>query len=178
MADKLILVDGKDKIIGYGEKEKCHDGDGKLHRAFSIFLFNSNGQMLIQKRALDKRLWGGYWTNSVCSHPRKGETYKRAAERRLKEELGISTKLKPLFKFKYQARFGDAGSEHEMDRVFVGVSDKKIRANPDEISEWKFVDTKRLLKDAKARPNKYTPWFKIALERVVDSQKRAAAKKF
>lgn len=170
LEDLLILVDENDNVIGHEEKEKCHDGEGKLHRAFSIFIFNSKGEMLIQRRAPGKRLWGGYWTNSCCSHPRKGEEYAEAANRRLQEELGFTAGLKPLFKFKYTAKFGDAGSENEMDTVFVGTYDGEVRVNTDEVAEWKFVDVDELKADIEKNPDRYTPWFKISLERVLEAQ--------
>ena len=97
----LILVDSDDQEIGYLDKESCHNGDGKLHRAFSVFIFNSDGKLLLQQRKSSKRLWGGYWANTCCSHPRKGETVDGASQRRLLEEVGLVSKLKWLFKFEY-----------------------------------------------------------------------------
>jgi isopentenyl-diphosphate delta-isomerase len=169
--DLLILVDSEDNVLGYEEKEACHDGGGKLHRAFSIFIYNSNGEMLIHKRAPGKMLWGGFWTNSCCSHPRKGEEYLEAAHRRLVEELGFDTELKPLFKFQYQAKFDESGSENELDQVFVGTYDGAVKPNPDEIAEYKFILPQDLLKDIEENPDKYTPWFKLSLGRVIEAHK-------
>ena len=107
--EKLILVDENDNAIGYENKDVCHNGAGILHRAFSIFIFNSNNELLLQQRHTDKRLWGAFWSNSCCSHPRKGESYPQATVRRLKEELGLDTKLRYLYRFQYQASFGDKG---------------------------------------------------------------------
>ena len=119
MEDTLILVDENDKEIGYLPKEKCHDGNGKLHRAFSMYVFNGN-KLLIQKRSNKKRLWPGFWSNSCCSHPRKGEDIFDAVKRRLKEELGIECEPKLLFKFVYNASYEGEGSENEYLYVFSG----------------------------------------------------------
>ncbi|MFH1225129.1 MAG: isopentenyl-diphosphate Delta-isomerase [Candidatus Diapherotrites archaeon] len=170
MAEKkemVTLVDKSDNIIGYEDKGKAHDGRGKLHRAFSVFIFNGNGEMLIQKRAEGKRLWPGYWANACCSHPKEGEGYAEAAEKRLKDELGFTTRLRPLFKFQYRAAYGDRGSESEMDQVFSGTYDGKVDANPGEVAEWKFVDVTELQKDVKRNPDKYAPWFREALGKVI-----------
>ncbi|HLP44763.1 MAG TPA: isopentenyl-diphosphate delta-isomerase, partial [Candidatus Kapabacteria bacterium] len=108
-ADTLILVDGKDNIVGYLDKGGCHEGEGVLHRAFSIFIFNSRGQLLLQRRSAAKPLWPLFLSNSVCSHPRRGESYEEATHRRLKEELGIETRVFFLFKFEYRASYGVIG---------------------------------------------------------------------
>ena len=121
--EELILVDRADNEIGFISKADAHDGAGVLHRAFSLFLFNDAGELLLQQRAPGKRLWGGYWSNSCCSHPRWGEDIDAAAHRRLGEELGIRATLRPLFKFQYQAHFGERGSEHELCTVYVGSAD-------------------------------------------------------
>jgi isopentenyl-diphosphate delta-isomerase len=162
----LILVDARDNVIGYENRGKCHEVEGLLHRAFSIFIFNDEKQLLVQKRSTEKVLWALHWSNSVCSHPRKGEGYEEAAVRRLNEELGFETSLRLLFKFQYQARFGNIGSENEMCCVYIGKSDGIVRANPSEVAEWKYVDIEKLNKDILARPHLYTPWFKMELERI------------
>ena len=120
--EMLILVDEKDNITGYKNKLECHEGEGILHRAFSIFIFNDAGELLLQKRSAQKHLWPNYWSNSCCSHPRKGEELENATQRRLAEELGISTPLKHLFTFQYYAPYKNIGSEREMCAVFIGKS--------------------------------------------------------
>jgi isopentenyl-diphosphate delta-isomerase len=164
--DMLIVVDRDDNILGYESKEKCHQGDGILHRAFSIFIFNRNKELLIQKRSGLKLLWPLYWSNSVCSHPRKDESDLAAAHRRLKEEIGIDVPLRFLFKFRYRATFKDIGSENELCSVYMGMSDKPIHANPEEIAEWKYVGIEELDKDIAEHPEVYTPWFKIEWQRI------------
>ena len=115
--EELILVDRDDREIGFASKANAHDGDGVLHRAFSLFLFDDDGRLLLQQRAPDKRLWGGYWSNSCCSHPRRGESLEVATRRRLRDELNFETELEHVYWFCYQASFGDAGSEHELCHV-------------------------------------------------------------
>lgn len=171
MSDKLILVDSKDNILGYETKENCHKGEGKLHRAFSVFIINNKNQLLIQKRSKLKKLWHGYWANSCCSHPREDEQdMLKCAEKRLAEELGFTCKLKPLFKFKYQAKFKDVGSENELDNVLLGNYDKEVKPNPEEVEEYKWVDLKRLEQDRKANHKAYTPWFLIAFKKILDGK--------
>lgn len=157
----LIRVDENDKVLGYETKYKCHQDKGLLHRAFSIFIFNPEKQLLIQKRSSHKPLWPLYWSNSVCSHPRKGETENNAVQRRLIEEIGILTPLQFLFKFQYQATFNQMGSENELCSVYIGITDSPIKANPAEIAEWKYINQDELTKDMKDYPEKYTPWFQI-----------------
>lgn len=164
--DLLILVDGDDNILGYETKEKCHQGEGLLHRAFSIFIFNRNKELLIQKRSGLKPLWPLYWSNSVCSHPRKGESDLEAAHRRLKEEINIDVPLRFLFRFQYQASFKEVGSENELCSVYIGITEAPIRANPEEIAEWKYIDLEELDRDMEAHPDVYTPWFKIEWQRI------------
>ncbi len=167
MPDQLILVDSSDKEIGYEEKEKCHYGRPKLHRAFSIFLFNNRGEMLITKRSNKKKTWPLHWSNACCSHPRKGEDTGAAASRRIKEELGISVPLNFLFKFEYDAQYDKEWGEHELDWVFVGKYSGTIKPNKDEIDDWKFVSANELLKDMEKNPGIYTPWFKMVAEKVI-----------
>ena len=170
--DLLILVDKGDNILGYEEKEKCHLGKGMLHRAFSIFIFNSSGQLLLQERSAAKPLWPLFWSNSVCSHPRKGEDYMEAAQRRLKEEIGLETPLRSLFKFQYQAPFKTIGSENELCVVFIGKSDEPVEINPQEIAEYRYVGLEELEKDLRTRPNIYTPWFKMEWQRIRQNLKK------
>jgi isopentenyl-diphosphate delta-isomerase len=169
-SEKLILVDSGDRAVGSLSKAECHDGDGVLHRAFSIFVFNDAGELLLQRRSADKRLWPLYWSNSCCSHPRLGESMEEATQRRLAEELGMSSDLRPLFAFEYHARFGDLGSEHELCHVFAGTSDDPVRANATEIAEWRWITPERLDHEMRTRPEIFTPWFALEWPRVRDLQ--------
>jgi isopentenyl-diphosphate delta-isomerase len=166
--DLLIVVDERDNVVGHKSKRECHDGHGVLHRAFSVFVFNSHGEVLLQKRSANKRLWGGYWSNSCCSHPRQGEDIPTAAVRRLREELGLEAKLTTLYKFTYHARFGDAGSEHELCSVLVGKSDALPDPHPEEIAQLDWVSPERLDRELLTHPEEYTPWFKMEWSRLRD----------
>ena len=159
--EPLIMVDENDTVLGYKTKAECHEGDGILHRAFSVFIFNSKKELLIQKRSEQKLLWPLYWSNSCCSHPRKGETTDEAALRRVQEELGITTQLHYLYKFQYQASFKDLGSENELCSVYIGISDDGIHVNPHEIAQWKFVNLTDLEIAIQNNQDVYTPWFKM-----------------
>jgi len=159
--EMLILVNSKDEEIGWEDKVTCHMGNGILHRAFSIFIFNDRNELLLQQRSDQKLLWPMFWSNSCCSHPRKGENIESAAQRRLKEELGINTKLKFLYKFQYQATFDDIGSENELCSVFVGKSNGPVQVNRNEIVEWKFIPIETLDRELAKNPGLYTPWFKM-----------------
>ena len=120
-SEALILVDEADREVGHLSKAQCHDGQGVLHRAFSLLIFNGEGELLLQQRAASKRLWPLYWSNSCCSHPRRAESMETAIHRRLHEELGLRCPLQFLFKFQYQAQFESAGSEQELcSEVFIG----------------------------------------------------------
>jgi isopentenyl-diphosphate delta-isomerase len=167
MADELILVDRNDNELGSEDKMEAHE-KGKLHRAFSIFVFNSKGEMLLQQRAMTKYHCGGLWTNACCSHPNPGEKTINAAHRRLKEEMGFDCELKEVFSFIYKAVLDHGLTEHEYDHFFIGFCDKKITPNKTEACGYKFVKTDELLKAIKKNPEKYTPWFKIALPKVID----------
>ena len=160
-SDLLILVNEKDEELGSADKGSCHDGDGVLHRAFSVLIFNSKGELLLQKRAAGKRLWGGFWSNSCCSHPRTGESMDYASERRLWEELGLRTELTFLYKFQYHAYFEDKGAEHELCWVYVGVCDNEPSTNANEISEWRYIKPEQLEQELQDQPQAYTPWFKM-----------------
>ena len=159
--EELILVDENDNVIGYKDKESCHNGQGILHRAFSIFIFNSRNELLLQRRSKHKRLWPLFWSNSCCGHPRKGETCIVAVKRRLKEELGIETELEYLFKFRYQAVFENIGSENELCSVYIGKSDELPNINKEEIKEWRYISIEKLNKELEEHPEHYTPWFKL-----------------
>jgi isopentenyl-diphosphate delta-isomerase len=167
-SENLILVDQQDRDIGTLDKAACHDGEGRLHRAFSLFIFNSAGELLLQQRSSEKRLWGGYWSNSCCSHPREGEDMAEATGRRLLQELGITCPLHFLYKFEYQASFGDEGSEHELCSVYLGRSDEQVVANRNEIEDWRFVHPQQLEKEMAEQPERFTPWFKMEWQKVRD----------
>lgn len=157
--DQLILVDEEDKVLGHESKARCHDGEGIRHRAFSVFLFNPEGQVLIHKRAKGKRLWGDYWSNSCCSHPRRGESIAEAAKRRVQEELGVDTTPRELYKFEYQAQFGDAGSEWELCSVLIGASSKKLTPDPEEVAEHEWMPPNEVDAMIENKTRRLTPWF-------------------
>jgi len=163
-AEELILVDADDKETGYLSKAEAHDGAGILHRAFSVFLFNDDGELLLQQRAESKRLWGGYWSNSCCSHPRRGESMEVATRRRLRDELNVDAELEFVYKFCYEASFGDAGSENELCHVYLGRAKGEVRENDHEIAATRFVDAASLAAEMKASPDMFTPWFKLEWE--------------
>ena len=163
-AEELILVDEDDREQGHMSKAACHDGAGILHRAFSAFLFNADGEMLLQRRADSKRLWPGYWSNSCCSHPRRGESMELATVRRLHEELNLAADLSFAYKFIYQAPFGEFGSEHELCHVFLGRIDGDVRANAEEIAAIRFVGAGALNEELSEYPERFTPWFKLEWE--------------
>lgn len=164
----LILVDENDNEIGYESKDKCHQGKGILHRAFSIFLFNDKLELLFQKRSDDKLLWGGYWSNTVCSHPRKGETIEIATKRRLNDEMGVDADLKFLFKFQYQAKFKSIGSEHELCYVYIGKHNGPYHPNPNEIKDLMFIPFDKIEEELQRNGKFYTPWFKIEYQRILE----------
>ena len=160
-AEQLILVDEDDTEQGFLSKAACHDGTGVLHRAFSAFLFNAAGELLLQQRADSKRLWPGYWSNSCCSHPRCNETMTTATERRLAEELNLAADLEFVYKFRYQATYGDLGAEHELCHVFLGRVGDDVRPNEEEISAVRFVSAEALDAELSQYPERFTPWFKL-----------------
>jgi len=166
-AERLILVDASDEPCGYATKAECHDGDGRLHRAFSLFIVDGQGRVLMQKRSAAKRLWPMYWSNSCCSHPREGETMEMATRRRLAEELGMSCTFKYLFKFRYQERYLEEGSEHEFCWVYLGCSDDPVRCNRNEIDAWAFVEPAELDRLLEEDPQRFTPWFRMEWRRIM-----------
>ena len=170
--DLLILVDESDEELGFKSKSECHQGNGKLHRAFSVFIFNPSGELLIQKRSRDKALWDLHWSNSCCSHPQKHEQMELAVKRRLKEELGIECPVHYLYKFTYHAKYKDLGSEHELCHVYVGLFDGEIKANPEEIDDWKFIKPDDLQQRIRNSKEDYTPWMKIEWEMLTASYKK------
>lgn len=158
----LIVVDEKDRPIGSMSKRDCHDGQGILHRAFSVFLFDQNDRLLIQQRAAGKRLWPLYWANSCCSHPRVGETLAAATRRRLREELGASARLEFVYRFRYQAPYGELGAEHELCSVYVGrLATERLQPNPEELADWRFAGVDAVDQLMAERPNRVAPWFRM-----------------
>jgi isopentenyl-diphosphate Delta-isomerase len=167
--EHVILVDEDDSAIGTMEKMEAHR-KGLLHRAFSILLFNSKGELLIQKRAASKYHSGGLWTNTCCSHPLPGESLPLATSRRLKYEMGIVLQPDFAYKFIYKAKLDKDIIEHEMDYVFTGTYNGKPEVNPQEVEDWKFINMKVLKADVQAYPEKYTIWFRVILNRPEISQ--------
>ncbi len=167
-SERLILVDRDDNVVGHASKGEAHDSDGTLHRAFSIFIFNPRGELLLHQRSDQKRLWPGFWTNSCCSHPREGESYAYATARRLREELALEAELTFLYRFAYQARYSEAGSEHELCSVYVGHIDDEgaVDVNPNEIAEWKWVSPEEVDRLLREEPDRLTPWFKMEWETI------------
>jgi isopentenyl-diphosphate delta-isomerase len=166
-SDALILVDAADHHVGSLSKALCHVGRGILHRAFSLLIFNAQGELLIQQRAPSKRLWPLYWSNSCCSHPRAGETMEMATQRRLQEELGLTCPLAFLFKFEYHAQFDATGAEHELCSVFVGRCTDAVRVNSDEILAWRWISPEGLQRELTTHgPTKFTPWFIMEWQRI------------
>lgn len=171
--EKLILVDKSDNEIGNLSKEACHEGEGQLHRAFSLFIFNDAGEVLLQQRSEQKRLWPMYWSNACCSHPRRGEDMETAVNRRLRQELGMSSRLQFLFKFIYQAQYDETGSEHELCWVYLGRSNDPVVGNANEIANWRFVPVETLNSELSARPEAFTPWMKLEWQRIQEDHHEA-----
>lgn len=166
--EKVILVDSSDHDIGTMEKMQAHR-EGKLHRAISVFIFNSDGEWLLQKRAEEKYHSAGLWTNACCSHPRAGEDTATAASRRLLEEMGLVCELKFLFSFQYRATVGAGLIEHEFDHVFIGRTDNLPSLDLGEASECKYFTTEEIERMLEQNPEGFTKWFKIIFERVMHS---------
>jgi len=169
--EKVILVDENDNETGIEEKIKAHK-DGKLHRAFSIFVFNSKGELLLQKRAKEKYHSGGLWSNTCCGHPRPDESLETAVHRRLKEEMGFDCSLTHLDStcFIYKTKINDL-FENEYDHIFIGKSDQDPLPNSKEVDEYKWINQKELEEDILANPDKYTYWFIASLKNVLKSIK-------
>ena len=163
MADLINLVDSSGRRIGSIEKLRAHQ-EGKLHEAFSIFVFNKGRELLLQKRNENKYHSGGLWTNTCCSHAALGEPLEEAIHRRLKEEMGFDCELKELFPITYTAHFANGLTENEFDHVFVGSSDAVPEPNPEEASDFKWMKTGDLIADANAHPEDYTEWLKVILK--------------
>ena len=166
METKVILVNENDNQIGEMEKLEAHK-KGLLHRAFSVFIFNSKGELLLQKRAKGKYHSGGLLTNTCCSHPVPNEDTKKGAERRLKEETGINASLKEVHKFIYKKKFENGLTEYEYDHVFFGKSDTKPILKKEEAEDYKYISIEELKKDIKKNPNDYTYWLKNSFKDII-----------
>lgn len=167
MIEEVILVDTEDREIGVMEKMEAHR-KGLLHRAFSVFLFNSKGDMLLQKRAAEKYHSPGLWTNACCSHPRPGESIEMAAARRLQEELNISVPIAKKFHFTYRAEFENGLTEHEFDHVFFGNYDGRIDFNKEEVSDYCYMSLEQVQQSIQLKPSKFTEWFRIAMPQIIE----------
>jgi isopentenyl-diphosphate Delta-isomerase len=164
MAEEIILVDENDSETGAGEKMRVHE-EGLLHRAFSVMIFNSYGEVLLQKRAKAKYHSGGLWTNACCSHPRVGKDIIDEAKKRLKEEMGIEAELEEKFSFMYRAELENGLTENELDHVLDGRFDGEPQLNSEEAEDWRWVDIMTLKEDIKKHPESYTPWLPYIVER-------------
>jgi isopentenyl-diphosphate delta-isomerase len=169
MSDLIVLVNEDDQFLGTAEKYKAH-AEGWLHRAFSIFLFDPSGRLLLQQRTEDKYHSGGLWSNTCCSHPRPDEPPLEAAHRRLPEELGFDASVTPAFKKTYDLPVGNGLVEHEHNHVFVGTVDSPtVRPCAEEVADWKWVAPSALREDVNARPDRYTAWFRLLLDPALDA---------
>jgi isopentenyl-diphosphate Delta-isomerase len=167
-SESLILVDEADREVGHLDKQACHDGSGVLHRAFSLLIFNPAGQLLLQQRSAAKRLWPLFWSNSVCSHPRRNETLETAIHRRLFEELGLRCPLRFLFKFQYQAQFASVGAEQELCSVYIGRCAEPVRVNEAEIRAWRWITPQALeVELTSGGADRFTPWFIMEWRRIL-----------
>jgi len=172
MKELVILIDKNDNPIGLMEKIEAHE-KALLHRAFSVFIFNKKGELMLQQRAAKKYHSPLLWTNTCCSHQRDGETNIEAGKRRLLEEMGFVTELKELFSFIYKAPFDNGLTEHELDHVMIGYYDDEPNLNTDEVERFKWMSLEDVKADIEKRPKKYTAWFKIIFEKSYDKLKNA-----
>lgn len=163
----VVLVTELDEMTGVAEKMEAHR-KGLLHRAFSIFIFNSQGEMLIQQRAMSKYHSAGLWTNACCSHPGPGEDVELSARIRLKEEMGFDTPVQKVFEFIYRAGFENGLTEHELDHVFTGIYDGPVNFNPDEVMDYAYRPMDHILFSLSRSPKEYTAWFEIAFPKIYD----------
>ncbi len=163
--NRLILVDEHDMPTGTAEKMEAHE-KALLHRAFSVFIFNSKGEMLLQQRALKKYHSGGLWTNACCSHPYEGEDTKAAAEKRLQEEMGFTLPLTKAFEFIYKAPFDNGLTEYEYDHVFTATFNGDVTPNSDEVMDFCYMSMNDVKQSIQSHPHKYTEWFKIAFPKL------------
>jgi isopentenyl-diphosphate delta-isomerase len=166
--NNVILVDENDVEAGTMEKMEAHR-KAALHRAISVCTFNSKGEWLLQQRAIEKYHSKGLWTNTSCSHPFPGESSLNAANRRLFEEMGMSCELSEVFTFIYKQELEDGLTEHELDHVFIGLSDSVPTLNPEEVMDYKYIITSDLVKDIEQNPDNYTVWFKLIYKRLISN---------
>lgn len=159
--EPLICVDEAGNVTGHESKARCHDGRGLLHRAFSVFVFNDRGEVLLQQRSAKKRLWPLYWANTCCSHPRRGEEVAAAAVRRLREEMALKARLVHTHDFTYHASYGAAGSEHEYCAVLVGRCNQAPEVHPDEVAAVRWMAPEALDAALGAADGPYTPWLRM-----------------
>jgi isopentenyl-diphosphate delta-isomerase len=162
-AEQLILVDAQDRELGVKEKMEAHV-EGALHRAFSVFVFDSEKRLLLQKRARTKYHSGGLWSNTACGHPRPGETTLAAARRRLHEEMGFDCELREAFEFLYRAELDGALIEHEYDHVLVGTHEGNPAPDPSEVEDWRWVTMDELRRRLSDEPQSYSYWLKVVIE--------------
>ena len=163
MDEQLIYVDEQDRELGSGGKMLAHQ-EGLLHRAFSVFVFDAAGRLLLQKRAASKYHSGGLWSNTACGHPRPGEETGAAARRRLREEMGLDCELSEAFAFRYRAEFDNGLVEHEYDHVFFGRHEGDPAPDPSEVEDWRWASPDELSRDLQANPQHYTYWLRLALD--------------
>jgi isopentenyl-diphosphate delta-isomerase len=168
--EEVILVNEANQEIGSMEKMEAHE-KGLLHRAFSVFIFNEQGELLLQRRASTKYHSGGLWTNTCCSHPRKGESLIDAASRRLQEEMGFAVDTNPIHSFIYRAELDNELTEHELDHILVGRYNDSPKLNLEEADDWKYVSLDVIQSDIQTNPEKYTAWFKIIFRESLDKLK-------
>ena len=165
--EQIVTVDENDNVTGEEDKEKCHDGEGILHRGFLAMVFNNAGELLLTRRSEKKRLWPGFWDGSVASHIFRGEDYELASLRRLREEIGLVTdEARYAFKFRYKVRYNDVGTEHEICAVTIvrGIETDALFYDRDEISEIRFMNVNALMKETRMNGHLYAPWLVLALE--------------
>lgn len=159
----MVLVDGDDREVGTAPKMEAHQHGGRLHRAFSILVFDGAGRTLLQQRAQGKYHAPGRWANTCCSHPRPGEAVEAAAHRKLKQELGFDCPLAELFQFTYSVDLGGGMSERELDHVLFGQYSGRPTPNPEEVEAVRWATLDELLGTVRLDSPEYAPWFKIIL---------------
>lgn len=164
--EDLILVNADDQEVGHLDKAGCHRGEGILHRAFSLFVFNARGELLLQQRSADKPLWPMFWSNTCCSHPRRGETVDFAVNRRLEQELGMRSEAEFVYKFQYHAQYDETGAERELCWVYLGRCDDPPQPNKTEVADWRFISADDLNRELHVQPEHFTPWFKMEWTRL------------
>jgi len=167
--DYVIQVDKNDQFEGIIEKIEAHK-KGILHRAVSVLIFNSKGEMLLQKRSVNKYHSGGLWSNAACTHPSPDETTEQASLRRLQEEMGISTDLSHLYSFVYKVNLNNGMIEHEFDHVFIGVTDQKPTLNPEEASAFKYLSIQKIKDEMTDSPANFSAWFKLIFDELITLQ--------